>query len=308
MAADRDGSGPTQSRLPGVDLPAHAPRVLPSLDDLGPRFRTFVEGLDRPVVFFDTETTGTDPASDRIIEISIVRVCPPPVGVEPPRTWRINPGVRIPVEASRIHGITNDDVADAPTFEELAPELLELLHGSHLAGFNMTRFDLRIVQTELMRAGLELDLAGVSLLDSQVIFHKREPRTLTAALRFYQDKELVDAHGAEADTLATLEVFAGQLARYEDLGTDVASLHELSSVGSDAYVDISRRFVWRDDEPVFNFGKLRGKSLRWVAGEPSERGYLRWMIEGNFEEDTKVVVREALEGHIQRRKAPPASK
>ena len=296
----------TPSPAAGDAAPAASTR-LPSLESLGPRFTEFVEGLQRPVIFFDTETTGTDPNNDRIIEISLVRVGPPPMGVEAPRTWRINPNARIPIEASRIHGITNEDVANAPVFAEVASELLELVQGADLAGFNMCRFDLKILQCELKRAGLDLDTSSMALLDSQVIFHKREPRTLAAAVRFYRDRELIDAHGAEADTIATLEVFAGQLERYPDLGTDLAALHELSNSNNDAFCDGGRRFVWRDDEPMFNFGKLRGKALRWVAADPDERGYLFWMIDGDFEEDTKVIVREALGGKIRRREVASAS-
>ncbi len=271
------------------------------LDDLGPRFRAFVERLERPVVFLDTETTGTDPNNDRVIELSLVRVSPTPIGVEPAMTWRIDPQVRIPVEASRIHGITNEALAGCPTFAELAPQIARQLTGVDLGGFNVARFDLRILQAEFERAGQPLDLSDAAIVDAQVIFHKREPRTLTAALKFYRGKELVDAHGAEADTLATVEVFAGQLARYEDLPVEVKALHQLTQSQSDAFADRGRRFVWRDDEPVFNFGKLRGKSLRWAAADPGSRGYLRWMLDGSFDPDTKAIVQDALDGKIRQR-------
>ena len=270
----------------------------PSLGELGPRFAAFAQRLTRPLVFFDTETTGTDPVNDRIVELSMVRVLPPPGGLEAPRTWRLNPGVRIPIEASEIHGITNDDVAAQPTFADIADELLALLAGADLAGFNVGRFDVRVLQGELMRAGRSLDLAGVRLVDTQVIFHRREPRNLAAALEFYCGKQLEGAHGAEADTLATLEVFAGQLARYGDLSLDVDALHRISSAVNHGYVDSSRRFSWRDNEPVFNFGKHRGKTLRWAASEEGERAYLRRLLEGNFEEDTKQILRDALAGTI----------
>ncbi len=277
-----------------------SPRLpIPTAEDLGPRFADFLHGLKRPLVFFDTETTGTDPAIDRVVEISMIRVSAS--GVEPPRTWRLNPGVRIPIEASEIHGITNQDVADKPTFAAVADDLLSYLRGCDLAGFNIGRFDVRVLQNEFSRAGKSFELAGVRVIDAQVIYHQKEPRNLTAAMRFYCDKELKDAHGAEADTIATLEVFAGQLGRYEDLALTVESLHEVSNVTSSGYVDGARRFVWRDNEPVFNFGRLKGKSLRWAASEPTERAYMRSIVQGNFDEDTKGIVREALAGRIRLR-------
>lgn len=275
---------------------------VPSVDDLGPRFAAFAKRLERPLIFFDTETTGTDPSSDRIVEISLVRVMPAPTGVEAPRTWRIDPGVRIPIEATEIHGITNDDVDGLASFRDIADELLQLFAGADLAGFNLGRFDIRVLQAELVRIGKSLDLSQTRVIDAQVIFHQKEPRNLGAALRFYCDRELEGAHGAEADTIATLEVFAGQLERYSDLDLDVGALHAVSNAISTGYVDLSRRFAWRDNEPVFNFGKHRGKSLRWAASDPVERGYLRSLLNSNVDEDAKLIVREALEGRIRSRK------
>lgn len=271
-----------------------------SLADLGPRFERFVQALERPVVFFDIEATGTDPIADRIVEISVVRVRPPGQ-IDPPRTWRIDPEVRIPIEASEVHGIYNEHLRGAPTFAEVAEELEPVFAEADLAGFSIGRFDVRILNAEFVRAGRSLDFARTRILDAQVIYHQREPRHLAAALRYYRDKELVDAHGAEADTVAALEVFAGQLQRYDDLSLSVDELHAVSSQHNDAYCDHGRRFAWRDNEPVFNFGRLRGKSLRWVAGDPNERNYLRWVLDGNFEDDTKGIVREALGGKIRRR-------
>jgi len=265
---------------------------------LGPRFATFVATLERPLVFFDIEATGADPIGDRIVELSVVRVLPSGV-VEPPRTWRIDPQVKIPSEASEIHGIYNADLDGAPRFSALAEEIAAVFTGADLAGFSISRFDIRILQAELVRAGRSLDLSRTRILDAQVIYHQREPRNLAAALRFYRGRELHDAHGAEADTVASLEVFAGQLERYEDLALGIDELHAVSSVHNDAFCDGGRRFSWRDNEPVFNFGRLRGKSLRWVAGDPTERAYLRWMVDGQFEEDAKDIVREALRGRIR---------
>lgn len=280
---------------------APAPPVTDSrLDHLGPRFDAFVAGLTRPVVFFDIEATGTDPNADRIVELSVLRVSSPERGgIEAPRTWRINPGVHIPSEASEIHGIHDDDLTHAPTFAMLADELVEVFSGADLAGFSITRFDVRILQAEFIRASRLVDFSRARIIDTQVIYHQREPRNLAAALRFYRGRELLAAHGAEADTVAALEVFAGQLARYEDLGVGIDDLHAVSAQHNDAYCDSGRRFAWRDNEPVFNFGRMRGKSLRWVASDPTERAYLRWMVDGSFDEDAKDIVRDALRGRIR---------
>ena len=282
------------------DAPAPpAAPLMPTLAELGPRFEAFVAGLDRPIVFFDIEATGADPIADRIVEISAVRVSAD--GIEPARTWRIDPGVKIPSEASDIHGIYNRDLEGAPRFGDVAHDLAELFTGADLAGFSITRFDVRILQAEFVRAGRMVDFSRTRIVDAQVIYHQREPRNLAAALRFYRDRDLHDAHGAQADTVASLEVLAGQLARYDDLELGIDSLHAISSLHNDAYCDNARRFAWRDREPVFNFGRLRGKSLRWVAGDPNERNYLRWFIDGNFDEDAKDIVREAMRGRIRRR-------
>lgn len=271
--------------------------------ELGPRFEQFAAGLKRPVVFFDLEATGTDPLSDRIVELSMVRVDPGGT-IATPVTKRINPGVRIPSEATEIHGISNEDLAEAPTFADVADEIVAIVEGADLAGFAIGRFDVRLLHAELVRAGRSIDLSRTRIIDAQVIYHRREPRHLAAALRFYRDKELQGAHGALADTVASLEVFAGQLSRYDDLATDVDALHQLSASHNDAYCDLGRRFIWRDNEPVFNFGRMRGKSLRWVASDPDERKYLRWFLGGTFEEDAKILVREALGGKIRLRQTP----
>jgi len=287
-----------QAEHGSVRTPPAAP-LMPTLPELGPRFEAFVAGLERPLVFFDIEATGADPIADRIIELSAVRVGRD--GIEPARTWRIDPGVKIPSEASDIHGIYNRDLVGEPSFAGVAEEIAELFAGADLAGFSITRFDVRILQAEFVRAGRMVDFSRTRIVDAQVIYHQREPRNLAAALRFYRDRDLHDAHGAQADTVASLEVFAGQLARYDDLELGIDALHAISSLHNDAYCDIARRFSWRDREPVFNFGRLRGKSLRWVAGDPNERNYLRWFIDGNFDEDAKDIVREAMRGRIRRR-------
>ncbi|PRP90510.1 DNA polymerase III subunit epsilon [Enhygromyxa salina] len=279
---------------------ATATRV-PQIKDLGPRFFEFVQSLDRPIVFLDIEATGTDAMRDRIIEISLLRVSSDPVAIEAPRTWRIDPKQRIPQEASEIHGIYNEDLEGCPSFAELAGELAELLRGADLAGFAIGRLDIRLLKAEFGRTEVELDLSAPRLVDSQVIFHSREPRNLAAAVGFYCGEELEGAHGAEADTIASLKVFAGQLARYDDLPTGVRDLDELSTAVNAAYVDDARRFMWKDGEPAFNFGKLKGKPLRWAAGDPEHRAYLRRLLQGTLEGEAHDVVVEALQGKIRRK-------
>jgi DNA polymerase-3 subunit epsilon len=276
-----------------------APTSVPQIKDLGPRFFEFVSSLERPVVFLDIEATGVDGERDRIIEISLLRVSSDPVAIEAPRTWRIDPKQRIPLEASEIHGILNEDLEGCPSFNELAEELAQLLRGADLAGFAISRLDLRLLKAEFARSEVEIDLTASRLVDAQVIFHAREPRNLAAAVEFYCGEKLEGAHGAEADTIASLKVFAGQLARYEDLPTHVGNLDELSTAVNSAFVDPTRRFMWKDGEPAFNFGKLKGKPLRWAAGDPEHRNYLRKMLQGTLEGEAHDVVVEALQGKIR---------
>lgn len=269
---------------------------------LGERFAHFVATLERPVVFFDIESTGTEPGMDRIVELCALRVEPGSAGVQEPKTWRMNPGIRIPREATEVHGISNEDVAGEPSFAELGPDIVSVFENADLAGFAITRFDIKMLAAELSRAKIDLDLSSARTLDAQVIYHRKEPRNLSAALQFYCGKELVDAHGALADTFATLEVFAGQLQKYEDLPSGMGELHDFaSSYGSSQFVDAARRFMWRDGEPVFNFGKLKGKSLRRCAGDPADRDYLRWILGGSFDDEVKEIVQDALDGKIRSR-------
>lgn len=274
---------------------------LPQIKELGPRFFEFVERLERPVVFLDIEATGVDPMRDRIIEISLLRISANPVTIAPPRTWRVDPKQRIPLEASEIHGIFNEDLEGCPSFQELASELADLLRGADLAGFSISRLDLRILKAEFARCSVDLDLTAAKLIDAQVIFHTREPRNLAAAVQFYCGESHDGAHGAEADTIASLKVFAGQLSRYADLPIVVPELDELAAAQNSQFVDATRRFSWKDGEPAFNFGKLKGKPLRWAAGDPEHRGYLRRLLQGTLEGEAHDLVVEALQGKIRRR-------
>ncbi|NVB37711.1 3'-5' exonuclease [Pseudenhygromyxa sp. WMMC2535] len=283
------------------DAPAQtASASVPEIEELGPRFFEFVSGLRRPLVFLDIEATGTDAQRDRIIEISLLRVAADPVTIEQPRTWRVNPRQRIPQEAIEIHGITNEELVDCPTFPELAETLAELLRGADLAGFAVSRLDLRLLKAEFARAKVDLDLDGARLVDAQVVYHTREPRNLAAAVEFYCQRVHEGAHGAEADAIASLEVFAGQLERYQDLELQVEAFDDLVSSTNSAFVDQNRRFVWKDGEPAFNFGKLKGKPLRWAAGDPEHRSYLRRLLNGgNLEAEAGQLVIEALQGKIR---------
>lgn len=275
---------------------------VPQIKELGPRFFEFLQRLRRPVVFLDLEATGVDHQRDRIIEISLLRIQPDPVAIEAPRTWRVNPQQRIPAEAIEVHGIRNEDLVDCPTFPQIAAQVAEVLHGADLAGFSISRLDLKLLKAEFARAKLDLDLSTPRLIDSQVIFHTREPRNLSAAVQFYCNEDHTGAHGAEADAVASLRVFAGQLSRYDDLGLEVEALDELSNSVNANFVDSARRFAWKDGEPAFNFGKLKGKPLRWAAGDPEHRAYLRRLLQGALEDEATELVAEALAGKIRTKK------
>ena len=243
--------------------------------------------LKRPIVFFDLETTGVDTAKDRIVEISMVKVMPD--GEEIIKTRRINPQMHIPEDATAVHGITDEDVKDAPTFAQIAKSLSQFIEGCDFGGFNSNRFDLPMLVEEFLRAGVDVDFKKRKFIDVQNIFHKMEQRTLVAAYKFYCNKDLTDAHSAEADTRATYEVLKAQLDRYSELQNDVAALAEFSSRGET--VDYAGRIVYNDKgEEVFNFGKYKGVKVSEVfQREPS---YYDWMMNGDFPLYTKKVITE----------------
>ena len=243
--------------------------------------------LKRPLVFFDLETTGVDTAKDRIVEISMVKVMPD--GEEIVRTRLINPQMHIPEDATAVHGITDEDVKDQPTFAQIAKSLSQFIEGCDFGGFNSNRFDLPMLVEEFLRAGVDVDFKNRKFIDVQNIFHKMEQRTLVAAYKFYCDKDLTDAHSAEADTRATYEVLKAQLDRYSELQNDVAALAEFSSRGET--VDYAGRIVYNDKgEEVFNFGKFKGVKVSEVfQREPS---YYDWMMNGDFPLYTKKVITE----------------
>lgn len=249
--------------------------------------------LERPLIFFDLETTGTNIVSDRIVEISLIKVLPD--GTDQTKTRRINPEMHIPEESTAIHHITDEDVKDCPTFRQIAKSLIEIFEGCDIAGFNSNKFDIPLLIEEFSRAGLNFSLTGRNLIDVQNIFHKMEQRTLVAAYKFYCGKNLEDAHSANADTRATYEVLMSQLDRYAELKNDVPALAEFSRSGRN--LDLAGRVVLNDrDIPVFNFGKHRGRPVVEVfRREPS---FYSWMMQGDFPKNTKDVVtvlyREAL--------------
>ncbi|GAB4369772.1 MAG: 3'-5' exonuclease [Acidobacteriota bacterium] len=256
--------------------------------------------LDRALVCFDLETTGTDIANDRIVEIGIIRV--EPLGLR--RSFRslVNPERPIPPEASAVHGIRDEDVRDQPTLAELADEIHSLFEDADLAGFNSTRFDLPLLAVEMERIGRPLDLAGRRHVDAMAIFHLKEPRDLSAAYRFYCGKELENAHSALADVEATLEVLDAQLERYDDLPRDLDGLHRLCNPDGDRFLDVTRKIAWNDEgEAVLAFGKHRGTPLRRLAREQPD--YVQWMLGKDFSPQVKRILSEALEGRFPRREA-----
>ena len=243
--------------------------------------------LKNPIIFFDLETTGVDTSKDRIVEISMVKVGVD--GTKQVKTRRINPEMPIPAEATAVHGITDDDVRDEPTFRQIAKSLAQFIEGCDFGGFNSNRFDLPVLVEEFMRAGVEVDFKRRKFVDVQNIFHKKEQRTLVAAYKFYCDKDLENAHSAEADTLATYEVLEAQIERYGDIGTTVEELAEFSTHGET--VDFAGRITLNDKgEEVFTFGKYKGQRVEDVfRREPS---YYSWMMDGDFPLYTKKVITE----------------
>ncbi|TCN72893.1 3'-5' exonuclease [Acetobacteroides hydrogenigenes] len=241
--------------------------------------------VKNPLVFFDLETTGIDMVNDRIVEICILKVFPD--GRTEVKTRRVNPTIPIPAQATAIHGITNEDVKDCPTFKEIAKSLVQLIEGCDFAGYNSNKFDLPLLAEEFIRAGIDFDLKKRKFIDVQTIFHKMEQRTLVAAYKFYCDKDLNNAHSAEADTVATYEVLKAQLDRYPELKNDIDFLSDFSAKTRN--VDFAGRIVLNDkDVEVFNFGKHRGRPVVEVL--ETEPGYYAWMMNGDFPLYTKNVL------------------
>lgn len=238
--------------------------------------------LKKPLVFFDLETTGTNITHDRIVELSFLKLMPDGSTVE--KTRRINPGMPIPAEATAVHHITDADVADEPTFAQIAKSLAECLRGCDFAGFNSNRFDLPLLDQEFVRAGVDFDFGACHFIDVQTIYHKREPRTLTAAYRYYCGRNLEDAHSAMADTRATYEVLMAQMDHYGDLPDDVEHLAEYASQNRN--VDFMGRLIYDDNGcEVINFGKYKGQKAEDVLRR--DPGYYSWIMGGDFTNNTK---------------------
>lgn len=239
--------------------------------------------LTRPAIVFDLETTGVNLTHDRIIELSIIKIHPD--GLEETKTRRINPGIPIPPSSTEVHGISDADVADCPTFDQVARSLYEWIKGCDIIGFNSNKFDVPMLVEEFLRAGVEIDLSSVRLIDVQNIYHKLERRNLSAAYKFYCGKELENAHSAEADTRATYEILMAQLDHYpNDLVNDVASLSEFSRYNNN--VDFAGLLIYNETgDIIVNFGKYKGKPLREVLIK--DPGYYSWVMQAEFTLDTK---------------------
>ncbi|HSK14417.1 MAG TPA: 3'-5' exonuclease [Phnomibacter sp.] len=237
--------------------------------------------LQRPLAVIDLETTGINLGLDRIVEIAIVKISPD--GTRKNKRRLINPEMPIPPQATEVHGISDEMVKDAPTFKQVASDIKQFLDNCDISGYNSNKFDIPLLVEEFLRAGQDLKIDGRKLLDVQKIFHVMEPRTLSAAYRFYCDKTLEDAHSAEADAMATWEVLDAQIARYPQLGNSIDSI--FSVIGEDEIVDFARRMVILDGKVVFNFGKHKGKEVEKVLLQ--ERSYYDWMMQGHFPQHTK---------------------
>ncbi len=244
--------------------------------------------LQRPLVFIDLETTGVNLATDRIVEIAIVKVLQD--GTKLLKQKIINPQIPIPKGSSDIHGITDEKVKDAPTFKEVANELKQFIDNADLSGYNSNRFDIPLLMEEFLRAGITLDMVNRKMLDVQHIFHMMEKRTLGAAYKFYCDKELEGAHSAEADATATWEILEAQLTRYSHLGNTVETI--LQFTGEEKFVDFARRFIMENEVEVFNFGKHKGRPVCDVL--KAEPQYYDWMMKGDFPLHTKQKLTEIL--------------
>ena len=253
--------------------------------------------LERPLVFFDIESTGTNPYRDRIVEIAVIKVMPDGARQEVVR--RINPTIPIPAGASAVHGIYDADVADAPTFDVIAHNLYNYLDGCDLAGYNIVKFDVPMLQEEFKRCNLELNMRDRKLIDVFNIFCRLYPRNLSAAYKFFCGGDLEDAHSALADTDATVAVLLGQLAKHPELPREMAGLAEFSAARDADFVDSEGRLKFSGDEVVINFGKNSGRRLRDLANE--DPGFLRWMLRSDFSDEVKNVIKNALAGSFPSR-------
>ena len=256
--------------------------------------------LEKPLVVFDIESTGTSPRKDRIIELAAIKVRPD--GSEESRCWLLNPTVPIPPETTAIHGISDEIVALCPTFADKADEIFGFFLGCDLSGFNADRFDIPCLEEEFARVGLNFAASSRRHVDVQRIYHRMEPRDLTAAVRFYCDRDHAGAHGAEADTRATLDVLKAQMVKYPSLPKDVAAMDEYLVPRDPLNADRNGLLRWMGGELCINFGKKKGDSLRrLLLNEPN---YLRWIVKGDFDSEVRMIVKDLLDNG----RLPPAPK
>lgn len=256
--------------------------------------------LEKPLVVFDIESTGTSPRKDRIIELAAIKVMPD--GSEESRCWLLNPTVPIPPETTAIHGISDEIVALCPTFADKAEEIFGFFLGCDLSGFNADRFDIPCLEEEFARVGLNFAASSRRHVDVQRIYHRMEPRDLTAAVRFYCDRDHAGAHGAEADTRATLDVLKAQMAKYPSLPKDIVAMDEYLVPRDPLNADRNGLLRWMDGELCINFGKKKGDSLRrLLLNEPN---YLRWIVKGDFDSEVRMIVKDLLDNG----RLPPAPK
>ena len=259
--------------------------------------------LERPLAFFDIEATGINPRVDRIIDLAIVKVLPD--SERESYLYRFNPERKIPAEATEVHGITDADVAASPKFKDQAKSIMDILMDCDLAGYNILHYDIPLLCEEFNRANLLFSAEGRRVIDAQRIFHKREPRDLTAALAFYCNELHLGAHGALDDVLATIRVLEGQLGRYEDLPSEMDALSESCNPRDPTWVDKTGKLKWADNEVIINFGRNQGKKLRDLA--KTDPGFLRWMLEKDFPRDTATIIQDALVGKFPSQPAPNKS-
>jgi DNA polymerase-3 subunit epsilon len=250
--------------------------------------------LDRPLAFIDVETTGLSPYSDRIVELSILKIYPN--GSKEYKSHRVNPGIPIPAETTAIHGITDADVAGEPLFRQYARNIRDFLEDCDIAGFNVIKFDLPFIEAELARANIEFSRRGRYLIDSQVIYHQRDPRDLQAAYKKYCGKEMDNAHSAEEDAKAAAEILDGQLETHRDLPKDAAGLSSLCYKVEENTVDVEGKFIWAEGDVVCNFGKYKGRLLKEIAKAYPD--YLEWMSHGDFSAEVREIADKALKGEF----------
>ncbi|HNW55635.1 MAG TPA: 3'-5' exonuclease [bacterium] len=267
-----------------------------------------VTKLDKPLVIFDLETTGLALSYDRVIELAFVKVMPNGRVIE--KDMFFNPEIEIPTEVTAIHGIRQEDVAGKPLFREQVQEIWDVFNDAYYSGFNVANFDLPMLRREFMRAGYDFNYTRKQIIDSKVIYHAMEPRDLSAAYKYYCQKEMVNAHSALADVRASADILDQQLRKY-----DYQTICQIGEAPDDRYVDEEKRFYWRSGEAYFNFSKHKDRSLADVA--KTDANFLQWVLSADFSSETKNIVERALQGEFPRKEKgssessdvlPPAKK